>query len=133
VPKTGSGAVTVFATADDTCCLEVANRKLIFLADVAVPLEVRTLDLDSRATALFVRMGVVEQFRLLVDGAGAFGAIRDCGNRNDTPRCWTYLRRLPSGEAVAYADEYVSLPLMTMDADYVYWTPGWRGVWRVHR
>jgi hypothetical protein len=130
LPKNGGGEVTLLNTDRQNCCLQLANRRLFWSAVVTQPV-VRTMDLDSRTTAVFATVGNVETFRLLADGAGVFGVSAECGNRNDTPRCWTWLRRLPSGEAIAYTEHFVSA--LALDAQYVYWTPGNNELWRVRR
>lgn len=129
LPKNGGVGVTLLAT-DRGCCLQLANRRLFWRGGNIQP-AVSTTDLDSRTTAVFATVGNVETFRLLADGAGVFGVTAECGNRNDSPRCWTWLRRLPSGEAIAYTEHFASA--IAIDARYVYWTPGNNELWRVRR
>ena len=130
--KNGGGDVTLATTNHYGCCLQLGNRRLFWRgSEDGIHPAVMTLDLDSRTQAVFAPVGNGDEFRLVADGAGVFFTSTECGNKYDSPRCWTWLRRLPSNEGIAYTEHFISA--LTLDARYVYWTPGNNELWRVRR
>jgi len=137
IAKDGTGGVERFTSVDvwSWSWGQLIGSRIFWIA-AGPPPAFQMLDLNTR-TSTVIRAVDVGFDWVGVDARGGFTSSEVCKRNgaeedpNATVDCSSWLRRLDSGEAVAYADWFVQG--FAMDDTYVYWSVTGRGFYRVRR
>jgi hypothetical protein len=131
IPKDGSSAAVMLQPSDGFGIqgLMRAGTGLFWIGGPITAPEIRRMELGTGAITTFAQLPRTGSISLLMDAAGAFGFVQECGNKYSG--CWTWLRTVPDWKDRAYVKGFAWAA--ALDARFVYWVINGRELRRVPR
>jgi hypothetical protein len=122
MPKDGSAAAVMLHPSDGFSVrgLTRVGTGLFWMEGPIAAPEIRRMELGTGAISTFARLPQAGSTSVLMDAAGAFGFVQECGDQYSG--CWTWLRTIPDLKDRAYVKGFASTA--ALDARFVYWVVG---------
>jgi len=122
IPKDGSSPAVMLHPSDGFSAhgLMRAGTGLFWMEGPIAAPEIRRMELGTGAIATFARLPLAGSTSLVMDAAGVFGFVSECGDKYSG--CWTWLRTVPDLKDRAYVKGFESAA--ALDARFVYWVVG---------